>query len=65
MDNFRKIYNSFLSTAKINKFVDQNVRNEVKKTMSFAPYEKAVPFEKFVNNINDYYTQDELKDFGL
>lgn len=58
------MYSNFMTSTRIDNFISKEIRDKVTKDMDFKHYMKAIPFEKFIKNIDKYYSKKEQMEFG-
>lgn len=61
---FKKLYDSFLSGHVVNHVSKESI-DKMRKTKDNSHFKDEIPYESFIKNINKYYTNEELEDYGI
>lgn len=63
-ENLRNLYNYFIYNGRAIPYVDKATIEEMKNKQSLEPFAKAIPFEKFIKNLDKYTSKEEQLSHG-
>ena len=61
---FKKLYDSFLSGHVVNHVSKESIDKMI-KTKDNSHFKDEIPYESFIKNINKYYNNEELENYGI